>query len=70
MGFDRAMAEKKAMEMSKCVAAREQTVGELLDQRIHEANRVVTALHDLKASLPGSFLSSGASRILALAGTR
>jgi hypothetical protein len=44
-------------------ATREQTVGEVLDMRIDEAGRLLRALQDLKASLPGSFLASGQSRI-------
>jgi hypothetical protein len=44
---------------------REMTVGELLDRRIDKAERLVRALSDLKASLPGSYLDSGASRISA-----
>jgi hypothetical protein len=39
------------------------TVGELLDRRIEKAERLLKSLHDLKGSLPGTFLSSGASRI-------
>lgn len=46
-------------------ASREMTVGELLDQRIEKAERLVRALLDLKGSLPGNFLTSGASRISA-----
>lgn len=45
-------------------ATRELTVGELLDRRIDKAQRMVDALRDLKASLPGSHLNSGASRVL------
>lgn len=44
-------------------AARELTVGELLDRRIEKAERLVRALHDLKGTLPGNFLNGGASRI-------
>lgn len=46
-------------------AGREMTVGELLDRRIEKAERLVRALTDLKGSLPGNFLTSGASRISA-----
>lgn len=49
-----------------CVASREMTVGELLEQHIYKAERTLKALHDLKGSLPQNFLSSGASRIDAL----
>jgi hypothetical protein len=47
------------------MAARELTVGELLDRRIHKAEQMLKALHDLKQSLPGQYLNSGASRISA-----
>lgn len=46
-------------------AARELTVGELLDRRIEKAERLVKSLYDLKNSLPGQYLNSGASRISA-----
>jgi hypothetical protein len=44
---------------------REMTVAELLDRRIDKAQRLVKALQDLRSSLPGSYLESGASRITA-----
>lgn len=44
-------------------AARELTVGELLDRRIDKAARLLRALTDLKGNLPGNFLNSGASRV-------
>jgi hypothetical protein len=47
-------------------AMREATIGEFLDRRIDKFERVVRALRDLKASLPGNYLDSGASRISAL----
>jgi hypothetical protein len=47
-------------------ASREMTVGELIDQRIYKAERLLKSLHDLKGSLSQSFLSCGASRISAL----
>lgn len=59
-------ARQKTSLADQCCAAREQTVGEYFDDRIHQTQRVVDALRDLKASLPGSFLGSGASRIAAL----
>lgn len=46
-----------------CGAMREITVGELLDQRIEKAERLIRALRDLKSSLPGSYLTSGFSRV-------
>lgn len=52
-------------ENAKMGCAREITVGEVLDRRIEKAERSLRALHDLKASLPGNFLNSGASRISA-----
>lgn len=58
----RAMDEAKIRDMR---VAREITVGELLDRRIEKAGALLHALHDLKGSLPGQFLSSGASRISA-----
>lgn len=48
--------------------AREMTVGEHLDHLIAKAERHIHALRDLKASLPGTFLTSGASRIAGLSG--
>lgn len=42
---------------------RESTVGEVLDMRIHEGERMLACLRDLKASLPGSFVSSPQSRL-------
>jgi hypothetical protein len=56
------------MEYDKAAydAAREMTVGEHIDQQVAAAERHLKALYDLKASLPGSFLSSGAGRITPL----
>lgn len=51
---------QKATDMC---ATREFTVGELLDRRIEKAERQLRALQDLKGTLPGNFLNSGASRI-------
>lgn len=48
------------------MAARELTIGELLDRRIDKAMRLAKTLQDLKASLPSSYLDSGASRINSL----
>ena len=42
---------------------REQTVAEHIDAKIGEGERTIAALRDLKASLPGSYLSSGVSRL-------
>jgi hypothetical protein len=49
-----------------CCAAREMTIGELLDRRIEKAATLLRTLQDLKGALSGQFLSSGASRISAL----
>lgn len=57
---------EEAMSNRPMCAARELTIGELLDRRIEKAERTVRALCDLKASLPGTYLNSGASRIGAL----
>lgn len=54
-------------DMNSCkmtAPMREATVGELLDRRIDKAQRLLDTLRDLKASLPGSYLNSGASRVL------
>jgi hypothetical protein len=63
-------AKIAALKVSRddcCVgAAREMTVGELLDRRLEAAERLVQALRDLKGSLPGNYLNSGASRIASL----
>ncbi len=47
-------------------AKRELNVGEYLDVKILDAERGLSALRDLKASLPGSFLTSGFSRVASL----
>jgi len=52
-------------DMDMC-AAREMTIGELLDRRIEKAERLLRTLTDLKSALPGQFLNSGASRVTAL----
>lgn len=56
---------KGVQDAEKALAMREMTVGELLDRRIDKARRMLDALQDLKASLPGNYLNSGASRITA-----
>lgn len=48
------------------MAARELTIGELLDRRIDKARRLAHTLEDLKCSLPLSYLNSGASRIISI----
>ena len=60
--------KEQAQAIDQCCAGAtcEQTVGEHLDAQISRYLRVADALRDLKASLPGSFLGSGASRIAAL----
>ncbi len=65
---DRALDAVKAQDTAANrgnTPMRELTVGELLDRRIHKAEQMLKALHDLKQSLPGQYLNSGASRISA-----
>ncbi len=45
---------------------REMTIGEHLDRRIENVERLLRTLQDLKGVLPGQFLNSGMSRIKAL----
>lgn len=47
-------------------ATRELTIGELLDRRINKAKKLANTLEDLRASLPSSYLDSGASRITSI----
>lgn len=74
MDHDRAEFRERALkeELAKRGAyigdcnAREMTAGEHLDRQIDAAQRHLDALRDLKASLPGSYLNSGADRITPL----
>ncbi len=60
-------AEKYNRDIDKAnMAARELTIGELLDRRIDKARRLAHTLEDLKCSLPLSYLNSGASRIISI----
>lgn len=60
-------AEKYNRDIDKAnMAARELTIGELLDRRIDKARRLAHTLEDLKCSLPLSYLNSGASRITSI----
>lgn len=55
---------KIAAEDKCCtMAAREMNVGELLDQRIAKAERLVQALRTLKGALSTDALNGGASRL-------
>lgn len=71
--FDSMMRHKREMEMKACglssgaCGSTEQTVGAFLDRKIDALCAQISSLQDLKASLPGSFLASPASRIGVLA---
>ena len=68
-GMDAVHAEQKAQYhrnsagLAGCSIGREQTVGQHIDAKIYEGERTIAALRDLKASLPGSYLNSGVSRL-------
>lgn len=47
-------------------AAREMTVGELIDRRIHKTESELKSLHVLKGALSQDFLNGSASRLGAL----
>lgn len=58
--------DTRAYETAKAsafVAAREMTVGEILDHRIMEAERTLRCLHGMKSALSGDFLNCNGSRI-------
>ena len=62
---DELKAEKYNRDTDK-MAAREITIGEMLDRRIHKAATLMHTLQDLRNSLPQSYLNSGASRIASI----
>lgn len=62
--YERDSEPKQSQTMG--IAAREMTVGELIDRRIHKTEGELKSLHVLKGALSQDFLNGGASRLGAL----